>query len=147
MMKISLTLLLSVLSFYFRVPQPQQNSMEPISKIEWCVCNNVTPEESDILDFLRIIASLTNEVETTEYSNELLFTLLNDYPYVTIVAIADMQRAYRDKIYAQLHNPIHDRIDVSSIYEKLKSIHFETLKHKLILRKVQQIIFSLENTI
>ena len=145
MMKIPLTLLLSILSFYSSVPQ--QNSMEPISKIEWCVCNNVTPEESDILDFLRIIASLTNEVETTEYSNELLFTLLNDYPYVTIVAIADMQRPYRDKIYAQLHNPIHDGIDVSSIYEKLKSIHFETLRHTLILRKVQQIIFSLENTI
>lgn len=139
MMKISLTLLLCVLSFYYSVPQ--QNSMEPISKIEWCLCNNVAPDESDVLDFLRIIASLTNEVETTERSNELLFTLLNDYPYVTIVAIADMQRPYRDKIYAQLRSPIHDGIDVSSIYEKLKAIHFETLKHKLVSRKVQQIIF------
>ena len=142
MMKIPLTLLLSILSFYSSVPQ--QNSMEPISKIEWCICNNVSPEKSDILDFFKTIASLTNEVETTEYSNELLFTLLNDYPYVTIVAIADMRRPYRDKIYAQLHNPIHDGIDPGSIYEKLQYIHFATLKHKLILRKVQQIIFSLE---
>lgn len=137
-----MTFILNLLSFYSA--EPQQDIMEPISKIEWCISYNVTPEETDILDFLRKIASLTNEVETAEHANELLFTLLSDYPYATIIAIGNMKLSNRERIYTQLYEPVHDGIDYCLIFDKIKDIKFKTIKHYFISRRIQHILSSLK---
>lgn len=137
-MNILTYLLIGTLSFYST--ESQQNIIQPISKVEWCICNNVAPKESDIVDFLKIVASLTNEVETTQYANELLFLLLNDYTDATILALGNLDSHSRKAVYSQLYRPIHDGIDISLISNKLKTSRFRKLKHNFISRKLQHIL-------
>lgn len=142
-MNILTTLVMIIVGSYSA--KPQQYIAQPISTIERCICNNVTPQESNIVDFLRMFenSSMTNEIETSEHANELLFSLLSIYPYETIIGMGNIEPACRKRVYAQLCRPIHDGMDICSISNKLKAIRFRTIKHYFISRKVQQVLSSL----
>lgn len=111
--------------------------------MEWHIINGTPPECNNLLCFMEEFTDMGNNVEYMESANELLFALLEHFPKHTIVAISEVSKQQKEFIYAELSKPIHDGIDISVIYNKLKLCKFKKVKHKLVLKRIENVLLPL----
>jgi|GEM_PF-2307464 len=80
-----------------------------------------------ILDFLRTFSVICeNNVEFSEWSNEILFKIMEKEPKRLIKLFADnISELDTTAILKEIDSPIHDMIDIEQIKEKIKSIDID----------------------
>lgn len=79
-------------------------------------------EYIDMLQFLYTFSKdCSKNVEYSEYSNEVLFKVLERYPKELIFCMSKEEGIDLDYIYSELATPIHD-INGDSIYEKVQNV-------------------------
>jgi hypothetical protein len=91
----------------------------------------------EIVDFLLTFGEeCKNNVEYSEWSNELLFELLEKQTELTVKTIAHQaQRIELAAILENLEEPIHDRFDLKTIIAKVEKVKFNPeMKNEIINR-------------
>jgi hypothetical protein len=91
----------------------------------------------EIVDFLLTFGEeCKNNVEYSEWSNELLFELLEKQTELTVKTIAHQtQRIELAAILENLEGPIHDRFDLKTIIAKVEKVKFNPeMKNEIINR-------------
>lgn len=94
--------------------------------------NNITKEQ-----VFRLLCCFdkkcTNNVEFSEFSNEVLFLLLSEHPQLTIEVLAKNESISLELIKNVIENPINDRIDLNDIYEKIENLEdYEKTRESLL---------------
>jgi hypothetical protein len=97
-----------------------------------------TLTDEEIYLFLRTFSTLcSRDAEYSEYSNELLFDMLNLQPERVII---NMEREKRnidiDYIIHELETPVNDGIDVKTIYVMVKNVKNNSKLKKDILKSL-----------
>lgn len=113
-------------------------------KLESHIINGEAPKSSHVQCFLAEFPNIGNNVEQSEWANELLFKLLEKFPEQTVVAISRLGGQQQEFIYNELSRPIHDGIDISLIYDKLKSCEFNKSGQSLVHERVLDILNRLK---
>jgi hypothetical protein len=113
-------------------------------KLEYHIINGEAPKSSHVQCFLAEFPNIGNNVEQSEWANELLFKLLEKFPEQTVIAISRLGGQQQECIYHELSRPIHDDIDISLIYDKLKSCEFNKSGQSLVHERVLDILKRLE---
>jgi hypothetical protein len=96
-----------------------------------------TLNQKEITDFLLTFGQeCRNNVEYSEWSNELLFSLLDKQTDLTVKTIEkEEKRIEMEEIFDDLSSPIHDLINVKNIISKIEKIKIrKELKDKIIER-------------
>lgn len=75
----------------------------------------------------------SNNVEFSEWSNELLFEALLKHPVLFINILPQQDKSFINKALEVLESPIHDGIDVSSTYAAVKKSQANTYTKDSIL--------------
>lgn len=77
-----------------------------------------------------------NNVEYSEWSNELLFSLLDKQTNLTVKTIEkEEKRIEMEEIFDDLSSPIHDMINVKNVISKIEKVKIKKeLKDKIIER-------------
>ena len=91
----------------------------------------------EIVDFLLTFGEeCKNNVEYSEWSNDLLFELLEKQTELTVKTIAHQtQRIELAAILENLEEPIHDRFDLKTIIAKVEKVKFNPeMKNEIINR-------------
>jgi len=92
--------------------------------------NNLT--KNDITFFLMTFhEKCNNNIEYMEYSNEMLFAVLNKYPKEVIEIMKENKEIDKAFIFNVLSNPINDKIDIVALKNKLKILN-DSLANKII---------------
>lgn len=91
--------------------------------------------EHEIEDFLLTFGKeCRNNVEFGEWSNELLFLVLDKQPVLTLQTIEKQKGNLEvSEILSELSSPIHDGIDVRSLITKVESVKIDERLKKQIL--------------
>lgn len=113
-------------------------------KLESHINNGRTPKCIHLQCFLAEFPKIRNNVEQSEWANELLFKLLAKFPEQTVIAISRLGGQQQEFIYNELSRPIHDGIDISLIYDKLKSCEFNKSGQSLVHERVLDILNRLK---
>ena len=89
----------------------------------------------EVGDFLATFhPSCKSNVEFSEWSNELLFEVLINYPNETLGILTKNNSLYRSQILSDLANPISDKIEIQSVIKTLNEIDDDyTQKSKMII--------------
>jgi len=74
-----------------------------------------------------------NNAEYLEYSNEVLFAVMNNYPQKVLKIIKNHKEMDKDFILEVLSNPVNDQIDISGLKNKLRKLN-DSLADKIIDR-------------
>jgi len=95
--------------------------------------NNVT--EQQVLYFLKGFNKMCDlNVEYSEFSNYLLFQLLQKQPKLVLKVLTNNKAISYKYINKNLTNPINDSINLEEIYKKIKNIYgYDTIKNKLLI--------------
>jgi hypothetical protein len=82
----------------------------------------------------------SSNVEFSEWSNEILFQLLNNQTELTIKTIVDNQREIDMSVVLEyLASPINDSVDPKAVASKVGGVEFdERLKKEMLTRLLQQ---------
>lgn len=92
--------------------------------------NNLT--KNDIQFFLMTFhKKCNNNVEYLEYSNEVLFAILNNYPKEVIEIMKENKKLDKETIFNTLSSPVNDKIDILELKNKLKILN-DSLANKII---------------
>ncbi len=99
--------------------------------------SKVTHQE--MVDFLLTFGEeCQNNVEYSEWSNELLFELLEKQTELIVKTIAHQTKVVElEAILENLEEPIHDRFNVKSIIAKVEKIKFDPDVKKEIINRLQ----------
>ena len=81
--------------------------------------------------------SCKNKVEYSEWSNELLFQLLEKYPEKFLEVLSFKERYDLNNIFQNLESPIHDGINLERIYSRVKNTNIESTIKKEVLDRIQ----------
>jgi len=92
--------------------------VELIANIE----QNITKlSQKEILNFLMTISkSCENNVEFTEYYNEVLFSILNKYPVLFCKSMASIDTTKQQLICNELSAPVSDAIDLQEVKNSIE---------------------------
>lgn len=93
--------------------------------------------QKQITDFLLTLGQeCRNNVEFSEWSNEILFSLLDKQTDLTIKTIEkEEKRIEMEEIFDDLSSPIHDLINLKDIISKIEKVKIKKeLKDKIIER-------------
>jgi len=101
--------------------------------------NNIeNPSNDDIENFLLTFDNTCqSKVEYLEFSNELLFDMLNRYPDKVINILSKNKKINLNIILDELKTPINDRVDIKQIINKTRKINND------ISRKIVQVLLSI----
>lgn len=116
---------------------------QPVKKCDNSILKNVkgdgSSSEGTVEAFLFTLGrECQNNVEFNEWSNELLFTLLDKQTELTLKTIARNQNAIEMAVIMEdLNSPINDLIAVSVIKSKIEAVKFDRLLKRDILRQLQ----------
>jgi len=101
--------------------------------------NNIeNPSNDDIENFLLTFDNTCqSKVEYLEFSNELLFDILNRYPDKVINILSKNKNINLNIILDELKTPINDRVDIKEIVNKTRKINND------ISRKIVQVLLSI----
>lgn len=116
-------------------------SVDAVSKVE----SSKDSISNRIIDefLISFNASCTNNVEYTQYSNEVLFNLVAKFPtQFTEVIIKNKSKYEIGTILENFANPIHDGVAFKKIYNNLKEIK---TPDKLILRIMAAVLVGARN--
>lgn len=94
-------------------------------------------KQKEITNFLLTFGQeCRNNVEYSEWSNELLFSLLDKQTNLTVKTIEkEEKRIEMEEIFDDLSSPIHDMINVKNIISKIEKVKIrKELKDKIIER-------------
>ncbi|MCO6148484.1 hypothetical protein [Flavobacterium sp. NRK1] len=91
------------------------------------------PEDEDILNFLYTFdISCTNNIEYSEYSNELLFQCLYKHPKQFIKLLnSNTNNLKIDTILKELENPVNDKYLINTILEKVNKLNYSKIKENI----------------
>jgi hypothetical protein len=104
-----------------------------IEKVKYLDQNIYNAQPSEILSFLLTLSKeCRNNVEFMEYSNEVLFTVLNSRTEVVINLVKSNKEIEMEEFFHYLRNPINDNIEPQQIVEKLNLIENDSLKIKML---------------
>ncbi len=79
------------------------------------------PSDKDLNNFLETFdKSCQINVEYSEFSNELLFKVLQKYPNRMISILSKNKNIKLKYILKELHNPVHDGFDINNIINKIQ---------------------------
>lgn len=79
-----------------------------------------------------------NNVEYSEWSNELLFSLLDKQTELTVRTIEKEEKNIElEEIFFVLKNPIHDGIDIKNLIGKVNKVKFNTRVKKEIIDRLK----------
>lgn len=94
--------------------------------------DNLTEEQA--YNFLCCIdESCTNNVEFTEFSNEMLYLLLYKKPELALRILSMNSNISLEYIKKQLENPVNDKIDVNNVYKNIENVgNYESVKKELL---------------
>ena len=117
-------------------------------KIDTLKCNiNILKSFNESLDSLQInIAkeffltfndTCSNNIEYSEWSNELLFDYLSKYPKNFIEVLSLDEKYKLNVIYKNLESPINDNYDLENIYKKIEIINTQSPIKKEILKRIK----------
>ena len=117
-------------------------------KIDTLKCNiNILKSFNESLDSLQInIAkeffltfndTCSNNIEYSEWSNELLFDYLSKYPKNFIEVLSLDEKYKLNVIYKNLESPINDNYDLEKIYKKIEMINTQSPIKKEILKRIK----------
>lgn len=101
----------------------------PISK------NLGTAKQSEIRDFLMTFGKeCRNNVEFSEWSNEILFDLLDKQTELTLQTIVvEGKKIEKSEVIKVLSSPLLDRVDAKKLKERIKKLEFDpALKREII---------------
>ncbi len=93
--------------------------------------------QKEITEFLLTFGQeCRNDVKYSEWSNELLFSLLDKQTDLTVKTIEKEEKIIEmEEIFDDLSSPIHDPINIKNIISKIEKIKFKKeLKDKIIER-------------
>ncbi len=93
--------------------------------------------QKEVTEFLLTFGQeCRNNVEYSEWSNELLFSLLDKQTDLTVKTIEKEEKIIEmDEFFDDLSSPIHDPINIKNIISKIEKIKFKKeLKDKIIER-------------
>jgi hypothetical protein len=80
--------------------------------------------------------SCISNAEFTEWSNELLFRILNAYPE-TIIELLESEELERKNIISTLESPINDAIPVQPLIDKIKRLQISTTTSKDVINALE----------
>jgi hypothetical protein len=113
----------------------------------WPIINdsiNKLPEKQ-ILSFLKTLGTICqNNIEFSEYSNEVLFKILKIAPSSTIKTIENHETELEiSVILKEIENPIHDGLDLQNILRLIKVVKPES---KIKSRIIESIKLAIKKT-
>jgi hypothetical protein len=82
--------------------------------------------------FANMNPECSNNVEYSEFNNELIFKTLESNPkkFVAFLSRVSKKKKILEFVLTQLRNPIHDGIELNAIYERLGKTETEDTKTK-----------------
>lgn len=85
--------------------------------------------------------SCSNNVEFSEWSNKLLFMVLQEYPMETLAILTKNSSLYRNQIFKEIQKPIDDEIDIERLIITLQSIKDDYTKNTkdIIIKALQRV--------
>jgi hypothetical protein len=93
--------------------------------------NSIT--EKQIYNFLNCFSGVCeNNAEFSEYSNEVLFSLLSEKPEILIMALDKNKTLPLKSIKAAIENPVNDNIELQQILKKIQGIEGYKVKDTLL---------------
>lgn len=94
--------------------------------------DNLTEEQA--YNFLCCIdESCSNNVEFTEFSNEILYLLLYKRPELVLRILNIHSNISLNYIKKQLENPVNDKIDLYNVYKSIEDVgNYEAMKKELL---------------
>lgn len=93
--------------------------------------------------FANMNPKCSNNVEYSEFNNELIFKTLESNPkkFVAFLSRVSKKKEILEFVLTQLLNPIHDGIELNAIYKKLSKTETEDPKtQKLVLESLKKAI-------
>ena len=87
--------------------------------------------------FANMNPDCSNSAEYSEFNNELIFKTLESNPkkFVAFLSRVSKKKKILEFVLTQLRNPIHDGIELNSIYERLDKTETEDAKTKELVSK------------
>lgn len=77
--------------------------------------------------------SCSQNVEFTEFSNEVLYLLLNERPNLVLKILSKHSNISLNYIKKQLENPVNDKIDLNNVLKSIRSVdNYEAIKKELL---------------
>jgi len=80
--------------------------------------------------------SCANNVEYSQFSNRMLFLVLERYTSLTMQVISENNQLNKDYIFDVLKRPINDGIDTNKIYELVKEVEIDGIVKDRVLESL-----------
>lgn len=133
------------LNQYNRTTETMQTMQDSCNRcdieiVKQTVSNLQKLKYSDIYQFLYTFSKdCSKNVEYSEYSNEVLFKVLENYPKQFIACMNKEKELESEYIYSELSTPLLD-IDGKAIHEKVKSVSGDNHAKERILKALRKAV-------
>lgn len=90
--------------------------------------------ENQVYNFLCCLdESCSENVEFTEFSNEVLYLLLSKRPELALKVLSINTNISLNYVKMQLENPVSDKIDANNVFKMVEGVeNYETIKNELL---------------